>query len=286
MVAKLNICLSNECFLLCKGCYNSFVKSGKEVDINVFLEFLSYAASHGVKQITISGGDPLAYQGIDKIIEVCSQKGLIIHLDTVGSTFFQECNTQMGRKVPYVNDLSYIKKVDLLGIPLDGSSDEIISFFRRGRENIFEETCFILSRLMKEKVNVCINSVLHNYNYSDFYNILKIIERYDNIVEWQIFQFSPIKLKANSMIRDMCVPDAIFRDTTSALINMKDRNSLKIIPKSNSERSLAYLLIQADGLAYRYDLNGNKYYVGDIKDYSRWLDILSNNYEMYYKISI
>ncbi|BDE09049.1 hypothetical protein [Lactococcus cremoris] len=82
--------------------------------------------------------------------------------------------------------------VDFIGIPIDGSTDEIIQLFRRGRKNFLDEQLKVLSFLEKINATVCINTVLHSGNFNDLNNIHSIISRFNNVRKWQIFEFMPI----------------------------------------------------------------------------------------------
>lgn len=197
---KLNLCISKHCFLNCLGCFNDF-SSKPDCPYANIIEFLKFARKQGVEKITLSGGDPLAKENIANFISAIKKMGFSINLDTVGTPFITNAEiTQTKEMIHQIDNFEIFKKVDMLGIPLDGSTNEVQLLFRQGRYNLFDEQLAVIKKLHKNGIKVCINTVLHKGNYADLMNIFNLIKQFPNIVKWQIFQFAPIgpKGKANS----------------------------------------------------------------------------------------
>ena len=51
MEKKINLCISNNCFMKCKGCYCSF-SSKKEISNKSIINFLKYAKLNGLEKVT------------------------------------------------------------------------------------------------------------------------------------------------------------------------------------------------------------------------------------------
>ena len=63
----LNIFVSKNCFLYCKGCY-SFSRADnyqKLVSTDTIVNFLKYAHEQGANKVTLCGGDPSGCYGPD-----------------------------------------------------------------------------------------------------------------------------------------------------------------------------------------------------------------------------
>lgn len=274
MVKKLQLCIANRCFVKCPGCYHIFPKSKDEVSNKQVINFLDSAIINGLSKVTFAGGDPLTRADIYELIEYCYKQGLTINIDTVGTPLVTSCNTLATKEyVNQITDCSFLSKVDYVGIPLDGSSNEIIQIFRKGRKNFLEEQLAILDLLEEIGANVCINTVLHRGNYNDLLNIFQIISRYTVVKKWQIFEFMPIGTSAfmyrkRYMISDM---DSSIIDSILAI-----NTDINIEYKSNLERESTYMLINSVGEAYKVDLNNNLKIYGNITKKESWNHIFTN----------
>lgn len=76
MIEQLSIDLSNYCSKQCSFCYNHSTKDGNVIwQPKEVIEFASDCISHGVKAISLGGGEPFEYEGIfdiiDKLYSLC-----------------------------------------------------------------------------------------------------------------------------------------------------------------------------------------------------------------------
>jgi len=273
---KINLCISKRCFITCKGCYNVPGKH-KEISYKKVVKFLKYAKLNGLEKITLSGGDPLTRKDINKIIKKAYNLNLKINLDTVGLSFTKSrIISGYKKRVFKFKNINILKKIDSIGIPLDGSNNSIISKFRIYNGNLFNEMIEILELFNKKNIKICINTVLHKNNVSDIENIYKIISQYDCIEKWQIFQFMPIGIMG-SKNADLYKIDKQAFDQARKKIEKISRNSKILINfKSATERSYNYMLVNSDGVAYKVDLNNKIETFGTIDDKSSWDNIIKN----------
>jgi len=70
MIELLSIDLSNYCSKQCSFCYNHSTREGNTVwKPSEVIEFASDCIKHGVKAVSLGGGEPLEYDGIFEVIE-------------------------------------------------------------------------------------------------------------------------------------------------------------------------------------------------------------------------
>jgi len=272
---KINFCLSKQCFLCCPGCYNIFSQK-LDISYRKLLKFIKYAKSKGVNKITLSGGDPLAKKGLIKFLKKLIKLNLIINLDTVGTPFIKNCktlNSNKQTKIKKIKDLSVFKKLNMVGIPIDASCDDIAKTFRTGRKNFTQEQLEILDTLNKSNVNICVNTVAHKNNLNDIENIYYLIKDFENIKKWQIFEFMPIGTNGSSNAKNFKLKENEFENLKSKIKNL---NTLKPNFKSNKERLNSYMLVNSNGIAYKVGKDSEVSNYGDIKDKKTWANIISN----------
>ena len=269
---KINLCISNQCFLKCEGCYNNFCYKDN-INYEKISDFLDYAVKKGLKQVTLSGGDPLIYKDISKVIKKCIKLNLKVNLDTLGWSFLNDvkvCGSDI--IVKKFDDYALLSKLQSIGIPLDGSNEKIISTFRKGSENIFEKQLAVLDLLEGLNVNVCINTVFHKKNISDIKNIFEIIKKYKCVKKWQIFQFMPIGPLGKQNELKFSVEIEQFLSVAKTIKN--NSSELMIEFKPAIERSHNYMLVDSSGKAYKVDLDNNQEVYGNIGEKKEWDNIM------------
>lgn len=272
---KINLCIANQCFLKCPGCYNNFCKS-ELISYDKLRKFLEYARKNGLEKVTLSGGDPLTRTDIKKIIEKCLELQLKVNLDTLGLPFIEDSRViGSDSTISQFDDIELLKKISMIGIPMDGSSDEISSKFRKYKGNLFEKQMLILDFFESHSIPICINTVFHKGNSDDMENIYRIIEKYDCIKKWQVFQFMAIGPlgKLNEDIYK--VEKNTFLAVKQQLEAMNSKNR-QIEFKPAEERACNYMLVNSNGQAYKVDLSNEKTEYGNIGESDSWPKILKN----------
>lgn len=249
MQAVKSIILSagRACFVCCKGCYNFFGKNKDLTPTSTIIDFLKKI--DGIQKITVGGGDQLSRPDIIQLLSKIKKLGYRIYLDTVGTSFLSDANTvfHSNGNVSYIDPIKIKPYVDLIGIPLDGSNNEIMTKFRTGRPKIFSEQIKILSLLNQHNMPLCVNTVVTKDNFDDLYNIYTIIKKYHSIEEWQLFQFMPIGPLGYKNRKDYIIGDKEFQSCINDLLKKMGHTSIKITAKSRIKRKGKYLLIDTDG---------------------------------------
>lgn len=191
MIRSVILSASNSCFVACPGCYNHFGDS--IADTTAVIAFVAELHHRiGLEKITVGGGDPLTRSDIVDLLAGLRALELRIHLDTVGTAFLRDAQVHfMGRGTTRQVDPAAVSRfVELLGIPLDGSTDEIFRRFRRFSSVTEQEK--ILTILDTVGAAVCVNTVVHQGNVADLERIASLILQHPSVYEWQLFQFMPI----------------------------------------------------------------------------------------------
>lgn len=280
----LNVFASQSCFVHCKGCYSYSreERPGKIFPTDKLVSFLQYAHDVGVPKITLCGGDPLARDDIIDLLEEIKEIGFRVSLDTVGSPIIK--NASIGRR-KVVNQLDakrIAELVDVIGIPIDGSTNEIFKRFRNTKSDIVNEQLAICQELHKYGANICINTVAHKGNLEDAHELAKLIRGLDYINKWQIFQYMPLGKYGVKNRKLFEITDEEFSNFQSDVLEVFDNDITKLQFKSSSDRMNTYMLIDNSGNAWipssdnksPSNENGNRI-IGNISNPNEWYKICS-----------
>ena len=160
----MNIELTTKCVLRCPQCYCSLT-GGKDIPIETAAYWIREAASMGVKEIMLSGGETLCYPHIYEVVKIAREHCESVNVALSGAKFDQNA----------FDKLIEAGVTDIY-ISLNGSTKEINSFSRDG----YELAINALELLQKNKfLNTTINWVMHSSNADDFENILSLAEKYE-----------------------------------------------------------------------------------------------------------
>lgn len=190
----LNVFVSQKCFLYCKGCY-SFSRSekfGQIIDTQKIVDFLKYAYDYGINKVTLCGGDPLTRKDIIDLIRQIKNIGYYISLDTVGTSIIRDIKCKDDTVVKKIDAKLLSELVDEIGLPIDGSSNEIFKKFRQTNFDLLSDQLEICNELKKYNANICINTVVHKGNLKDARLLCEIINKLDYIKKWQLFKYAPM----------------------------------------------------------------------------------------------
>jgi len=234
----------NSCFVACPGCYNHFARTLVATPkVHRFAELLYQEL--GVKKITIGGGDPLTRPDITDLVSGLREIGLNLHLDTVGTAFLRDAKIRfMGQGMTRRVDVEALARdVDQIGIPLDGSTDDVIRKFRRFGS--VADQLAILTLMDSVDATVCVNTVVHQGNVDDLESIAEHLVRHPAVRRWQLFQFMPSGPLGSRNAASLSVSLADFERAVSMLGGVLPEIAVSI--KSNSDRKNSYLLIDGGG---------------------------------------
>lgn len=160
---QMNLELTTRCPLHCPQCYVS-LNNGWEMPLDTALYWIRDAASAGVTQVNLSGGETLCYPYLTELITECSRLGLVSNIALSGA---------------YVTEAKLHELIDAgvtrIYVSLNGSTKEINGKTRDGYE-LAVNTLELLSKIGFR--DVYINWVMHECNADDFPEMLKLAEKY------------------------------------------------------------------------------------------------------------
>ncbi|MFD5853656.1 radical SAM protein [Cytobacillus pseudoceanisediminis] len=285
---RIQLSGGNKCFVRCPGCYNFF--SNKDYVTEDLLDFLTQLKDKVlVPKVTMSGGEPLAREDMPYILSALKELGYRINLDTVGLSLIRDVIVGQNTLVKKISSEDIISSIDVIGIPFDGSSDDLMNMFRRGLK--VDEILGILDDLSSKGANICINTVVHKNNYDDIQNIYELIKPYQSITKWQLFQFMPIGPGGYKNRLKYELSDQQFENLREAL----DFDTvIDIQLKSRLNRKNKYLLIDGEGVVWiprqnehdhwlTEDENNERILIGNISDENA-VDKVLDQLEKYDKV--
>lgn len=247
----LNIFVSQECFLYCKGCYSfsRTEKCGQIVPTKTIIEFLKYVFNRGVNKVTLCGGDPLTRNDIISLLKQIKKIGYSISLDTVGTSIIKNVKKNNKIIVKKISAKELVGLVDNIGIPIDGSTSDIFKLFRQTNSDILEEQLKICQELYENGGNITINTVVHKGNLTDVNKLADLIKKISYIDKWQIFQYAPLG-KLGVLNRYLFeITEEEFENYKSKVLEIFDDKS-KLQFKDFKKRNKAYMLVDNAGNAW------------------------------------
>lgn len=248
-IRLVNWGIYNRCPLVCKGCYNIFNENILSLkDCKVIVDKIAEA---GADFILLSGGDPLLWDHVIDFCEYVRTKGLKIIIDTVG----------------YNLDENLIKKLSGLiyhvGLPLDGSKQEIITGFRLGKKDLFQVIGATLNSLDKYGLKVRINTTVSKENINDLENMAFFIKEHKNIKGWALYQWWPIRA-SQKLIAQMLITE---EDILQKIPTLTKIVNVPIYPRLIKERAGDTFFISSNGEVYAFNKSEHlsTLIIGDIK---------------------
>ena len=255
------ISITSKCNKKCKGCYNRFRNDDLKKDD--WINFLNKLKEEGINKITLSGGDLLCRDDIFEILKYCLDNNFIVNIDTVGTILLEEDEKLQKR---YNNTFSWdiLKKINYIGIPLDGSTPYIINSFRNEDDSFYKKQLKIIKKLTSKGCSVSINTVLHKQNINDMQNIYNKIKKY-KIKKWQIFQFMNIGPIANEHSEEFYIDTDEFNKIKKIIEDFTLNSKFTVNVKSKDSRYGHYVIIDSLGEAYKRENEEKDHVVvGDI----------------------
>jgi MoaA/NifB/PqqE/SkfB family radical SAM enzyme len=248
---RLNLSIGNSCWVRCAGCYNNFGRTPPdlarvEASVSAFVQ-------RGLRAVTISGGDPLRIPNLVPFLRRLRRAGVeSIKVDTVGTALLQGATES-------VDLIDLLDAIDILGVPLDGWSEQSVRWFRKGRPRLFGETLELLEALEQAsaRCQIYVNTVLHRLNVAAAHRIFAIVSRFAIVRRWNVFQYVPTDQATPSTNERLAISDASFSTAARTITALGvDARRLEIECASARDRLGKYLLVNSDGNGWMPDAGG------------------------------
>jgi MoaA/NifB/PqqE/SkfB family radical SAM enzyme len=223
---------SHKCALNCEWCYVPF--GGLEAQFDVVSNVVDRVVQLGFTSITFGGGDPFQYSFIEFILRRAKMSGLYVHVDTHGKALRQsEKNLAL-----------LIEAVDLLGLPLDGSTSDMHNQMRSTAGH-FEIISCRLDWLKLYRERLKINTLVSARNVEDLPILANLVVSVAPI-RWSIYQYWSLG-PGESVSPIHCVSDQKFEENARhAAKIMTGSNTIVEINNRESRRG-TYPIVHHDG---------------------------------------
>ena len=211
----------------------------KEESLEFKKKIVDYIVKSGIKQVTISGGEPLCSNNFIEILRYMHDRNLRIILHTNGLGIDEKIAEKISK---------YVSRVSLA---LDGSNEEI-NYNMRGNNALFNQTLFLVDLFYKIGTPMNIKTLVTQINYNDVINIGNLVK--DLPIEyWSILEFNPINKGKTNKNRFFVEPEKFDNLINEIRVNFPN---IKIKVRRFKSDQLKYCFIAQDGKVYTY--NGKK----------------------------
>jgi hypothetical protein len=215
--------------------------------------------------VTLSGGDPLTLRGLVAFLESLRAVGVTdIKLDTVGTGLLDPGPEASVRQVRHDQLQDLLTRVNYLGLPLDGWSNDSVRLFRAGRTKLYDEMVALLDTIDEwagHQRLVVINTVVHRLNLGGLLLLLQELSRHASITHWNLFQYTPTDQVANHVNAEFAIDESTFAYACADVLKVAGNlppERRRFTPEVRSIRSRLgqYLLINSDGESWLPDEHG------------------------------
>lgn len=151
--ARLFFELTSKCNLKCAHCYGSFSSTEqKELNYLEIISILEKSKVYGSYQVDFTGGEPIMYKDLDKLLEYCYLNGFLVRIFT-NLTLFNDKFLTMFKKYG----------VKEIVTSVDSCHAECHNQFR-GVPKSFERTIEAIKILKDNNIPITINSMVGQHN--------------------------------------------------------------------------------------------------------------------------
>jgi len=172
-VSTIDFHITAKCSQACPYCWGPR-RFRNPVDTYTAQQILARIKELGVRRVVFPGGDPLQRSDAPDLIRFAKEIGLETALSTTGDCVTPEI---LERLSPYL---------DLISLPLDGSSEQINSNTKHPRH--FSTVINSLNRLcLHPNIDVKVCTPVTRYNLDDVPVIARMIEEYSYITQARVF---------------------------------------------------------------------------------------------------
>ena len=200
-VATFDFHVTSECSQECAYCWGP--QGVSAVDTYTALAIISKIADVGSRRIVFTGGDPLQRSDLGVLISHAAQTGLEVAVSTTGDLLTEEFLREHG------------SRIDLISLPLDGSSEEVSS--RTKKQGHFAAVMAALDLLEGfPAIAVKVATPVTKHNIVDVPNIVSLLDRraasFQGRLFYNVFQAFPRSMASDVEWGEMVVSRAEFQE--------------------------------------------------------------------------
>jgi MoaA/NifB/PqqE/SkfB family radical SAM enzyme len=223
---------SHRCAMNCEWCYVPFESA--PADSDEVLSIIGRIADLGFTSITVGGGDPFQHHFAPDLLRIAKSLSLFVHVDTNGRSL---------RESPASMELIETT-VDLLGLPLDGSTPKVHDLMR-GFPGHFDLICNRLRWLSPLHGRLKLNTIISAVNAPDLVQLAHLVASHKP-ARWSIYQYWPLGPAAR-VASQHSISDADFMRCTEPVRDIFAEASTVIEINSSESRRDTYPIIHHDG---------------------------------------
>lgn len=218
----------------CLFCYAPWYNFPQDAPLAESLRIANRLAEIGAKNVTICGGEPLMYLGIDTVVKRLRELGLRVILYTSATS-------------TKYNVEEFLPYIEFLSLPVDAVTPDIVLKMRGSSQ--FQNVSSILRRLVsiENRPRIKIGTVVTKQNVGDLSRVRDFLEEAEVVDVWRLYQFSPYGIgKHNQKL--FLLHDEEFEEAVRSITNCKLHVSYR-----NREDTIGYCkIVDSKGAFYRY----------------------------------
>jgi MoaA/NifB/PqqE/SkfB family radical SAM enzyme len=235
-VATIDFHVTSECGQECPYCWGP-QDFEHPVDTDTALRIISRVRQLGPKRIVFTGGDPLKRPDIARLIRHARESGLEVALSTSGDEVTEEFLAESATNI------------DLISLPLDGSSEAVNS--RTKEKGHFDSIIRALGWLRGyPAVDVKVCTPVTRHNLADVPNIVRLVEEYAETTTARVF-YNIFQTFPRAMFQvdwgSLLVTDEEFSDLASRLKSAERARKITLNVLNHSTLDRLYVMIFPDG---------------------------------------
>jgi MoaA/NifB/PqqE/SkfB family radical SAM enzyme len=170
---RVHFFITSDCNERCRFCFKPDFECKDKENIGRIVNTL---ATNGVKEVIITGGEPLLVKNLDRYLRTLHDSEIYTAIHTNA--------TLLNKKI--IEDISEI--VDEIDIPLD-------SINRKKQEYLRKKDCLpqikeVLKRLQDKDIKIGMHTVANRLNIDEIPEIYDFLLKY-NFDNWRIYEFNP-----------------------------------------------------------------------------------------------
>lgn len=236
--------LTRKCDQICGFCNAPRKVFPRDASTSRALQIADRLKQAGVQTVTICGGEPFMFAGLEAVILRLSHLGIKVVLYTSATSLHR------------VNLFGILSDLHILSLPIDAVTLKYAAEMRGIKQ--VSEVSILLQRL--SRIHDCppikIGTVVTKQNIGDILHIYHFLLQFKEVKVWRLYQFSPYGIGKCNQARFL-LSDG---DFTSTVRLAKDLNESLSMPVRIAERSLedmygSCLIMDSQGGFWRYDGN-------------------------------